>query len=668
MKKLTSAFLIGALLIGTTSTLGASEVEKHQEYVYVNSIVGLDWNNGSKWSPVRNFDKALELSGERNLPIVVLETIDFDGDTVHFAGNDTKVLTHMMNGNGPLFELDESSITFEGMNFSGTSSKKVKNEIFSLDDDSVLKVIDSKIENNITETIIDTEESTVDIINSQIINNDIDDLVETDDDYYDHSIVNITNTNISDNYLETVVDSNDRKSSHSTPTKINVSGGTIINNVGQDADKSIIDVSTKQNTKISLTDTIIESNLGFNSVIKGENISIGGNINLVNNKYGELTVPKKGIVIHGELTGKDTVNLSMNSPRNGDVVAVASSDKYQLTAKDWNALYVEGNVGKNFGYPSEYNKTTFVIGGIKPQDNVLSVYAKDTTISSKEAMEITNKDNLLKIMSAGGAYGDEVVIPRVVIDKNKLDDIKAGKAGEYKVTFEANRYDLTLRETIEVTLTVAKGIVTPDQKGYVDASNKTINSDEAKLISNKEELVDIMSATGIYDGNNLIPNIEISNKDFDNIKLGKEGMYNIKFSIDADNNQSTTNDNAHIEVKLAIFKGQITPDQKGYVNAEHKIITPENAQKISSKEDLVSILNASGIYDYNVITPNVLIDDKDFELVQAGVKNTYTVKFSIDGDKDTSTTDDAAVIEVILTIKAGGIEPDGLRGVYNEKL
>ena len=169
MKKLTSAFLIGALLIGTTSTLGASEVEKHQEYVYVNSIVGLDWNNGSKWSPVRNFDKALELSGERNLPIVVLETIDFDGDTVHFAGNDTKVLTHMMNGNGPLFELDESSITFEGMNFSGTSSKKVKNEIFSLDDDSVLKVIDSKIENNTTETIIDTEESTVDIINSQIM-------------------------------------------------------------------------------------------------------------------------------------------------------------------------------------------------------------------------------------------------------------------------------------------------------------------------------------------------------------------------------------------------------------------------------------------------------------------------------------------------------------------
>ena len=137
-----------------------------------------------------------------------------------------------------------------------------------------------------------------------------------------------------------MVDSNDRKSSHSTPTKINVSGGTIINNVGQDADKSIIDVSTKQNTKISLTDTIIESNLGFNSVIKGENISIGGNINLVNNKYGELTVPKKGIVIHGELTGKDTVNLSMNSPRNGDVVAVASSDKYQLTAKDWKEMLV----------------------------------------------------------------------------------------------------------------------------------------------------------------------------------------------------------------------------------------------------------------------------------------------------------------------------------------
>ena len=282
------------------------------------------------------------------------------------------------------------------------------------------------------------------------------------------------------------------------------------------------------------------------------------------------------------------------------------------------------------------------------------VTANNATILDTDAVNITVKEELVDIMGAIGSYKDALVVPSIFMDDLQFANVQSGTPGVYDVTFsvdiDGNDQTLEDNDMILVKLTVLGGEITPDNKGYVDANNTIIYDTVASTIASKEELVGIMNATAAYGENILSPAVILSDEIFSSIKAGTAGVYEVSFAIDVDNNVNTINDNASKTVYLTVSGGSVTPDLKGYVDANDTTIQGVDAKQIASKEELVSIMNATAAYGSEVIIPNVDVDAKTLANIKNGVSGVYDVSFKIDYDNNESTLYDNAVASAKLSI------------------
>ena len=389
--------------------------------------------------------------------------------------------------------------------------------------------------------------------------------------------------------------------------------------------------------KINASDTIIKSDQAQTITNEGQFIDLMN----ASGEYATLPYTPKVIIKNDDFTN----------------IKAGIAGIYDVTF----TIDVDGNPLSTNDNATKTAKLTVLSGSITP-DGKGYVNAQDTIIKNSVATGILNKNELVQVMNATGAYGAIKIVPTVTLTDEALAAIQAGTIGFYEVEFsiDADNNISTTNDNAQITktLSVIGGSVTPDDKGFVIAEDTFIMDTEAKKIAVKDELVQVMKAKGAYGVNEITPTVTLADQALVAIQAGKAGIYEVTFSIDADNNSETLEDNASITVKLMVLSGSVTPDGKGYVNAFDTVIKKDKAQTIASKDELVQVMNATGGYDFNEIVPTVTLTDEALVAIQAGTIGFYEVTFSIDADNNVSTTNDNAQITKTLSVIGGSVTPD----------
>ena len=297
---------------------------------------------------------------------------------------------------------------------------------------------------------------------------------------------------------------------------------------------------------------------------------------------------------------------------------ISTSSKFEDIKKGVTGTYDVELSSTLGGGASETVKLTIVSDDtiITPDRNGF-LQAFNKQITTLEAKALANEEVLVKTMNASAQYDGNRVIPNVTAEK--FNDIKAGTAGTYDI-----RFDITegggLTKLVKLTVVEDDSIITPDGKGYVQANNKQIKATDAKVLVNKEDLIQTMQATAVYDGNIVKPSV--TTEKFDDIKAGIIGTYQVSFNI-------KEGGGATKEVELAIIEddAEITPDNKGYVQAFNTQIKSYDAKLLANENALIQTMKARASYDGSKVVPTVTASE--FAKIKAGTIGTYKVSFNI---------------------------------------
>ena len=129
-----------------------------------------------------------------------------------------------------------------------------------------------------------------------------------------------------------------------------------------------------------------------------------------------------------------------------------------------------------------------------------------------------------------------------------------------------------------------------------------------------------MYATAKYDGIDVVPNVTTG--EFNTIKLGTPGNYEIMFDIKEGNGASK-------EVILTVLEDDaiVTPDKKGFVNANNVQITSTKAKEFKDKDELIKLMDAKASYDGSKVVP--IVNTIEFDKIKAGTIGIYDISFSI---------------------------------------
>ena len=262
-----------------------------------------------------------------------------------------------------------------------------------------------------------------------------------------------------------------------------------------------------------------------------------------------------------------------------------------------------------------------------------SVYAQNKQIRSTDAKNIATIDELTKLMKVKATYNGEAIIPNITT--KEFAQIKAGRIGIYDVEFYITEGE-GASKTVKLSIIEDEAIITPDDRGSVYANNMQITSTKVKEIEAKDELIKLMNAQSNYNGEVIIPNV--SSKEFEKIKAGIIGIYDVEFYI-------TEGEGASKTTKLSIIEDEaiITPDDVGSVYAKNNQVTSKRAKEIRTIDELIKLMNAEATYNGQVIIPKISL--KEFEKIQAGIVGIYDVAFNIIEGDGASKTVKLSVIE-----------------------
>ena len=420
----------------------------------------------------------------------------------------------------------------------------------------------------------------------------------------------------------------------------------------------IPDVTTSEFDKIQ-TGTVGIYNITF-SILEGGGASKTVKLSVIEDD-AVITPDDKGSVFANntqitsskakELGSKEALIEIMNAQANhdGNVVmpTVTAAEFVQIQAGTVGIYGITFSITEGSGATITVKLSVIEDDATITPDGKGSVYAQNNQIKSSDAKKITNKEELIKLMNARGNYDGMVIVPNVTA--KDFGKIQAGTVDIYDVTFSITNGD-GASKTVKLSVVEDDAVITPDDLGSVYAENNQITSSKAKELTNKESLIELMKARATYDGTIITPNVTAA--EFAEIQAGTIGIYDVTFDIIQGKGTSKT-------VKLSIIEDDsvITPDGKGSVYAKNTQIKSLDAQKITSIEELISIMSASAIYDGTIITPNVTAEE--FAEIQAGTIGIYDVTFDITEGNGTSKTVKLSVIE-----DDAVVTPDDLGSIY----
>ena len=359
-----------------------------------------------------------------------------------------------------------------------------------------------------------------------------------------------------------------------------------------------------------------------------------------------------------ELVSNTQTQGSDNSAHNPEITpANPDRNATEFTLKDNNnPSGTSGNVYKTvvrIKYNDVQHNSIDAHDAYARKSDVLSLSTNtiDTYIKQVMGVRVTNIDN-------GSVVGNEnVQVSYVAGDKDK---ILSGIVGDYRITF--NLDNVTVTKTLHV---IEDGpSITPDNRGWVNAQNARITSQTAKVLNNENDLVGIINARGMYDGQEATisgtPKLSISTDRFSDIKLGKTDVYTVNAIVDGDGNFNTKDDQIVKEVKLTVFDPASvipTPDGQGSITAQNTVLTASEAkQKVSNDDSLKDIMQARAEYNGNKDVDVKVNSNNQLSDIKAGKVNTngYAITFSMDADNNPQTEMDNQVITKKLYVVPDG--------------
>ena len=278
----------------------------------------------------------------------------------------------------------------------------------------------------------------------------------------------------------------------------------------------------------------------------------------------------------------------------------------------------------------------------------VTIDANDLKVTPEVAKKIKAESELANIMGAKGTDTDGTplnITPEVAPED--FSKIRAGTEGEYIIKFTAT----TVKgEKVSTSATlIIKEFTLENQQGqvaFISANNKLLTtSGVTGKVKTLDDLKDLMEVKATVSGKDALAEVKVSATDDAELLKGTVGSYEVTFEIkgkDAFNSAKTT-----VILTVVSDDTPITPDGKGFLTATNFLITTDEANKITSLNDYITIHSVQGTYDGN----NVLIDVNvpDNVKIVAGAIGIFDVNFTLDGDGDTTTTEDQVKLTKKLT-------------------
>lgn len=254
------------------------------------------------------------------------------------------------------------------------------------------------------------------------------------------------------------------------------------------------------------------------------------------------------------------------------------------------------------------------------------VDGKDNMITQKEFFGLKSEDEFFNVIKASSAINaNEFSNPKLTCDN--LEGLRKGQVGSYELTI--SNQDNSATKTVLLTIRPNNSIPTKDNKGYITGAGSFITEDQAKQLTDVNQLPSQNSIQAIYNGDQML--VDVVTSDFDKIHSGIKGIYPITYILDADGDASTTDDRAEITFNLAVADNDsaFTGDGKGFISAEDATISVTQARSLASTNDLVTIMEAFAYYDNAEQAPIVV--KTDFDAIKQSNGGQYNVTFLLDG-------------------------------------
>ena len=281
------------------------------------------------------------------------------------------------------------------------------------------------------------------------------------------------------------------------------------------------------------------------------------------------------------------------------------------------------------------------------QPEGVTLVASDLKITPEVAKKINDVSALVNMMAAKGTNVDGTPLS-VEASTADFAAIQAGTEGDYIINFTAQT---AKGETVSTTATLTiKVFALEEQQGqvaFINANNKLLTTTgTTEKVKSLDDLKTVMGVTATVSGKDALAQVTVTATKEAELLKGTPGTYEVTFEIKGKDQYTS----AKTTVILTVVSDDtpITPDGKGYLSATNFLITTDEAKKITSSKDYKTIHSATGSYDGSnaFITATVADNSK----IVNGYQGIFDVKFTLDGDGDTTTKDDQVSVIKKLTV------------------
>ncbi len=284
----------------------------------------------------------------------------------------------------------------------------------------------------------------------------------------------------------------------------------------------------------------------------------------------------------------------------------------------------------------------------KPQQpEGVTLDANDTKITPEVAQKIKDVSELVNMMAAKGTDVGGASL-NVTASTADFAAIQAGTEGVYTINFTA---ETAKGETVSTTATLTiKAFKLEEQQGqvaFINANNKLLTTaGTTDKVKSLDDLKTVMGVKATVSDKDALAQVTVTATNDAELLKGTPGTYEVTFKIEGKDQYTS----AKTTVILTVVSDDtpITPDGKGYLSATNFLVTTDEAKQITSNKDYNKIHSATGNYDGRdaLITATVADNAK----IVNGYQGIFDVKFTLDGDGDTTTTDDQVSVTKKLTV------------------
>lgn len=216
-------------------------------------------------------------------------------------------------------------------------------------------------------------------------------------------------------------------------------------------------------------------------------------------------------------------------------VAIDSSSWAQMQEGVLGTYYVNYSIG-NAGESNYVNKqvSIVVVGNdqIISEDKSNSLYAEDASLSIADANALNSKEELMELTNALVTVADGTTVYPELSDVDFLKVNEAVTEKDVVITYTYGSGTSAVSKQVTVSLINDDSVKSENGKNVIKASAAAISSDDIKsMLENglDRDLIDTHSASLTLDGVLSNSSLEIVIPEYEALKAGKVGQYNISF-------------------------------------------------------------------------------------------------------------------------------------------